>query len=275
MSSCQLHGFGRRLESSFDLPSCAFEVAAPLANRGHGWNVLFVPHANINSASQQESSCLRQTKSFDYFRCRVCGSLQIDSIPPDIGRHYPSDYYSITAVDLPITSTNALRRFVRAARTDYYVNRVNLVGWAIDKFAHKDVDLNREWFRGHVSTRSRILDVGCGYGELLRYMHWLGFRHLTGVDPFTRDSASAAGLRIVRGELADLDERFDFVMLHHSLEHIPDPLGALGEVRRLLRRGGAVLVRVPLAGTWGHSIMGLTGSGWTRHAICLFRLERA
>ena len=114
-------------------------------------------------------------ESFDYFRCRVCGSLQIDPIPPDIGRHYPSDYYSITAVDLPITSTNALRRFVRAARTDYYVNRVNLVGWAIDKFAHKDVDLNREWFRGHVSTRSRILDVGCGYGELLRYMHWLGF----------------------------------------------------------------------------------------------------
>ena len=65
----------------------------------------------------------------------------------------------------------------------------------------------------------------------------------------------------MRGELADLDERFDFVMLHHSLEHIPDPLGALGEVRRLLRRGGAVLVRVPLAGTWGAQHYGVNWIG--------------
>ena len=189
-------------------------------------------------------------ESFDYFQCGPCGSLQINTIPTDLNHYYPSDYYSMAAAGEPIASLTRLKQFVRAARTDYYINRVNVVGWAIDKIAHKYFDLNWEWFRGYASTRSRILDIGCGHGELLRNMRWRGFRHLTGVDPFINGSVKADGLRIVRGEVGDLDERFDFVMLHHSLEHMPNPLGALSEVRRLLRRRGAVLVRVPVAGSW-------------------------
>jgi SAM-dependent methyltransferase len=199
-------------------------------------------------------------ESFDYFRCSACGSLQINPIPLDIGRYYPPDYYSLAA-DEPIPSLSRLRRFVRAARTDYYINGVHPIGWAIEKIAHRYFDLNWEWFRGHVSTRSRILDIGCGYGELLRKMHWRGFRDLTGVDPFIDKSVKADGLRIVRAQVGELDERFDFVMLHHSLEHMPNPLGTLCEVRRLLRRNGAVLVRLPVAGTWAEQHYGVNWIG--------------
>jgi SAM-dependent methyltransferase len=204
---------------------------------------------------------LGTNEAFEYFQCGPCGSLQIIQIPLDMGRYYPADYYSMVAANEPIASLSRLKRFVRAARTDYYINGVNLLGWAIDKVAHKYFDLNWEWFRGHVSTRSRILDIGCGYGELLRNMRWRGFRHLTGLDPFIGGSVKADGLRIVRGELSDLDERFDFVMLHHSLEHMPDPRGALSEVRRLLRRGGAVLVRVPVSGSWAAQHYGVNWIG--------------
>jgi SAM-dependent methyltransferase len=200
-------------------------------------------------------------EAFDYLQCNACGSLQISAIPPDMGRYYPSDYYSLAAADEPIPSPSRLKRFVVAARTDFYINGVNLLGWAIDKIAPKYFDLNWEWYRGYVSTRSRILDIGCGYGELLRNMHRRGFRHLAGIDPFIAHSVRADGLRIVRGELRDLDKRFDFVMLHHSLEHMPNPLGALGEARRLLRRGGVVLVRVPVAGTWAEQHYGVNWIG--------------
>lgn len=92
-------------------------------------------------------------------------------------------------------------------------------------------------------------------------MRWRGFRHLTGVDPYIQNSVETDGLRIVHGEVRDLDERFDFVMLHHSLEHMPDPLGTLGEVRRLLRRGGVALVRLPIAGTWAEQHYGANWIG--------------
>jgi SAM-dependent methyltransferase len=90
-------------------------------------------------------------------------------------------------------------------------------------------------------------------------MHAQGFYRLTGVDPFVTQPATSDGFRIVKGKLSDLDEHFDFVMLHHSLEHMPHPLSALSEVRRLLRRGGSALVRVPIAGTYGHKHY---GSNW-------------
>ena len=57
--------------------------------------------------------------------------------------------------------------------------------------------------------------------------------------------------------MAELDEQFDFIMLHHSLEHIPDPLTTLCEVRRLLRPAGTVLVRVPVAGTYAERHYGI------------------
>jgi SAM-dependent methyltransferase len=198
---------------------------------------------------------------FDYFECENCGSLQIDRIPLDIARHYPSDYYSIAPATESIETLSGLRRFVRAARTDYYIDRVNSLGWAIDKIARNYFELKWEWFQGRASTRSRILDVGCGCGELLRSMHAQGFFHLTGVDPFVAQSFAGDGLRIVRGELSDLDEHFDLVMLHHSLEHVPNPLSVLREVKRLLRRGGSALVRVPVAGTSAEKHYGIKWIG--------------
>src|SRR5215472_14262771 len=136
---------------------------------------------------------------FDYFQCAVCGSLQINPIPLDMGRDYPSDYYSLAVADEPIASLGGLKRFVRGARTDYDINHVTLVGWAIDKIAHKHFDLEWEWFRGHVSTRSHILDIGCVYGNLLRKMEWRGFSHFTSVDPIIAQTLKADGMQIVRG----------------------------------------------------------------------------
>jgi SAM-dependent methyltransferase len=186
---------------------------------------------------------------FEYFKCEECGSLQIISVPTDIGRHYPSDYYSMATIDEPIQTPSRLRLFARAARAECQIRNIGPLGWAIGKIAPDWSKLNWRWFRGYVSTKSRILDVGCGGGQLLRDMHAQGFRRLTGLDPFIARSIDAPGLRIVQGTLDDLEGEFDFVMFNHSLEHMPDPLSALRNVRRLLADVGAALVRIPVADT--------------------------
>lgn len=200
-------------------------------------------------------------EAFPYTECARCGSLQIAHIPPNLDKFYPSDYYSMVETGVPIEQLGNLRRFVRSARADYHIGRKNLLGWMIDKLAPNYSKINWEWFTGYASITSRILDVGCGSGGLLREMRAQGFRNLTGIDPFVAHPLSNEGFRIVCGELVDLDERFDFVMLHHSLEHMPEPLEALREVRRLVASNGVALIRCPIAGTFAAEHYGINWAG--------------
>jgi SAM-dependent methyltransferase len=85
-----------------------------------------------------------------------------------------------------------------------------------------------------------VLDVGCGAGTLLDVFQKYGWR-TTGIDPATAS-------RITRHEmLQEVPEaaRFDFVVLRHVLEHLPDPLLMLRKVRACLVEGGYLFIGVP------------------------------
>jgi len=83
------------------------------------------------------------------------------------------------------------------------------------------------------------LDVGAGDGALVGELRRRG-REATGLDRF------ADGPDVRRGDLADEEEgAWAAVVFWHSLEHLPDPAGALVEARRLLVPGGVVVVAVP------------------------------
>jgi SAM-dependent methyltransferase len=101
------------------------------------------------------------------------------------------------------------------------------------------------------NRNQRVLDVGCGEGTFLRLLRDMGFHHLTGVDPFT-EAPTAAGTspHIVRSELSELPGVFDLIFLHHSLEHLPDQLAALREVRERLQPGGLAVIRIPVVDSW-------------------------
>jgi SAM-dependent methyltransferase len=74
-----------------------------------------------------------------------------------------------------------------------------------------------------------------------------GFRNLTGADAFIPDTIRYPnGVTIHKRQLEDLDGTFDFIMLHHSFEHMSRPLEVLERIYQLLARGGTVLLRIPL-----------------------------
>ncbi len=201
-------------------------------------------------------------EEFDYVECPECGSLQIREVPRNLSSFYPERYYSFNDVCANAESLTWPRTLMRGVRTDYWINRRNVIGWVIDKLRPNYFDLDWEWFRhSHVSTKSRVLDVGCGAGALLKKMHTQGFQRLTGIDPHVKESITLPGLRILKGKLSELTGPFDFIMLHHSLEHMPAPLAVLGEVRQLLRPGGHALVRLPIAGTYAWKRYGINWIG--------------
>ncbi len=95
---------------------------------------------------------------------------------------------------------------------------------------------------------STILDVGCGGGELLLKLQQDGFRDLTGVDPFLDTTIDHGGdLVIHKRNLAEMEGEWDLVMLHHSLEHMPDPRGVFAQLQSRIKPGGKLLIRVPVA----------------------------
>lgn len=53
-----------------------------------------------------------------------------------------------------------------------------------------------------------------------------------------------------RADLSQLevaDGSFDFVMANHVIEHVPDHVRALAEIRRVLRSGGFAILQVPIS----------------------------
>ena len=185
-------------------------------------------------------------EAFTYLHFPSCGCLQLADPPDDLGKYYPSQYYSVQEGE------GGLKGWLKSVRGRYTVSGRGLLGRALAwLFPPGIVDLHRSLRQMDAAPHWRILDVGCGSGELLDHFAAAGFRNLTGVDPLLSHAETRPnGVRLIPGTMEDLEGEFDLIMLHHSLEHMVDQKGALDRVARLLRPGGWSLIRVPVTDSW-------------------------
>lgn len=107
-------------------------------------------------------------------------------------------------------------------------------------------------FLGRTRMRGELLDVGCGEGTFLAVAAQLSDVAGIELDPAAAEAAqSALGEGRVRRlsiwELANHDApgSYDVITLFEVLEHLEDPVAALGICRTLLRPGGRLVVSVP------------------------------
>lgn len=106
------------------------------------------------------------------------------------------------------------------------------------------------WLSQLRPRRGRLLDVGCGRGDLLAVLQDEGWQAF-GVEPSQQGAAAARArgiqVRCSRFEEHDDDEQYDVVVFSGVLEHLHDPLDSLRRARRVLSPGGLVAVLyVPL-----------------------------
>jgi SAM-dependent methyltransferase len=188
-------------------------------------------------------------ESFEYFECASCGCVQLAAWPADMSRYYPAEYHSFAE---PSSRVGAWRSAFRRRRNIAVFTGRDLLGGVLAAVHPYPIGGAADWFRrAAVSPAARVLDVGCGAGLLLRDLAGAGFTNLTGVDPFIAADIdlSPAG-RIRKGTLADISGEFDLIMLHHSLEHIPEQRATLARIFERLAPGGWCLIRVPVASSW-------------------------
>ncbi|MGV3710832.1 MAG: class I SAM-dependent methyltransferase [Gemmatimonas sp.] len=97
-----------------------------------------------------------------------------------------------------------------------------------------------------IGLEASILDVGCGDGMIARDLKEAGYRAVTGIDPFIPESFDFPnGARILRASVSDVPGVYDLIMMHHSLEHVPDQQSTMRAIRERLKPGGWCLIRIP------------------------------
>lgn len=116
--------------------------------------------------------------------------------------------------------------------------------------------LVNRWDPGHLRTvhrhldlgsGDRVLEVGCGRGHLVKHLREEGVDAI-GVDlnPAAAEHAVTEGIsQMDATDLAFEDGSFDAIVSMHAIEHIPDLDAALGEMVRVVRPGGQLVLVYP------------------------------
>jgi 2-polyprenyl-3-methyl-5-hydroxy-6-metoxy-1,4-benzoquinol methylase len=107
--------------------------------------------------------------------------------------------------------------------------------------------------------KGKLLDVGCGSGELLGIAKQLGW-DVRGIeiDPKAVITALSAGHKVTEGAYDLLEQyidEFDCVVCSHVLEHIHEPIEFIKLLAQVLKRGGSLLLAVPNSRSITRTIM--------------------
>jgi methionine biosynthesis protein MetW len=130
-----------------------------------------------------------------------------------------------------------------------------------------DMQVIGEW----VEPQSRVLDLGCGRGELMAYLVQAKQVSATGVDlDFGRISACVSrGLSAYQGDMTEFmrafpDRHFDRIICSRTVHELNDPAGVILEA---LRVGITVTVGFVNHGFWKNRVDALLRGRKVRNAV--------
>lgn len=188
---------------------------------------------------------------FTYLECSVCGTIQLLAIPPDLSAYYPDYYYAY----VPLNRSSSFRKLLKIIRWKLY-NYFDMPPFR---------PLYGDWLkRANVRLDDKIADVGCGNGQLLYEMYASGFKNLVGIDPFIQSTQIInPSLSLLKRSIFETEGVFDFIMMHHSFEHMDEPKKVLEKANQLLKPGKKLLIRIPIAG----------GEAWQKYGVHWAQLD--
>ena len=183
-------------------------------------------------------------EEFEYFECSNCGCLQIKLYPQDLGKYYPDEYgaYKVSNSE----RSGKFIGYLRERKLKYVLNeKKNLIGFLLNIVIKPGFE--QKMLPAGVKSDSSILDIGSGVGSLILNLRNKGFRNITGTDIFIKnDLIYDDCLRIYKKELNEIEGQFDFIMMNHSFEHMPEPDEVFKHLHRLIKPQRMVMIRIPV-----------------------------
>jgi 2-polyprenyl-3-methyl-5-hydroxy-6-metoxy-1,4-benzoquinol methylase len=103
----------------------------------------------------------------------------------------------------------------------------------------------------NVPRSGKILDVGCGTGGTLKSFSERGGWRLYGLEMDAKNlhflTALEGFVALYTERPADLPGQFDLITMVHALEHFPEPVETLRDLKSKVALGGQIFVEVPNA----------------------------
>jgi predicted SAM-dependent methyltransferase len=171
-----------------------------------------------------------------YYECSDCGCLQIPAVPEQIDKYYPPYYYSFNS------------KIPRLKK-----KKKNRIGFLDDFFLKKKERKLRRLAsiyleNADVKTHHKILDVGCGKGELICRLFNMGYENIAGTDKYLPEAVTYDfNVSVMKKNLAEIESKsYDVVMMNHVLEHMFNPEEELRECYRILKNNSFLIIRIPV-----------------------------
>ena|SRR6218665_3884833 len=194
--------------------------------------------------------------TFEYMQCSSCSTIQVGTIPENLSDYYPSDYYSFQ-LENNTHVYGALKAKLLVKRDLNALNiKPSFLGKLIQGIRPSEFDARflayQFVYRKLIENEGiTIHDAGCGNGFFLKYFHDLGFKGLSGSDPFLSEAIAFGDYSIENKRLDSIEKTFNVIILNHVIEHVIDPIHYLKIVHEKLSSGGECLVRTPMSTSIG------------------------
>jgi 2-polyprenyl-3-methyl-5-hydroxy-6-metoxy-1,4-benzoquinol methylase len=202
--------------------------------------------------------------SFTYFECNACGCLQLVNPPNNLSKYYPSQqYYSFNTL-----TDNAIRRVLKKyllkRLLKYYLGQYTIIGKILS--THYEYARKYAWVKyiKNISFNARVLDIGSGSGKYLLELYQVGFKNITGIDPYnTKIIQLNKDVTIFNYDISQVKDKYDFIILNHSLEHMEDQDFIFKQLKRVLNMNGKILIRIPITG----------GEAWKKYGVYWYQID--
>lgn len=202
---------------------------------------------------------------FRMVQCCSCGLVFLNPRPTQesFHQHYNDSYYPYQVPQGTVRASEIrVKKLPQTKIKKALHDPKSFLGWAyLNYLAYSRGDFHR--IKKIFPRQTRLLDIGCGTGQFILSALRYGWS-VQGVEfmPQACEKAKSLGLSVFQGTLEQAhfpDKSFDLVRMSHVFEHLPDPVGTLKEIDRILSDRGLVLITVP---NFGGMLGRLFKKGW-------------